>query len=126
MQDPQTTTSTLVESALVTGESIPCTYCRTGIPAEIFVYWSDAKRVLSAPCPGCQRQMTLSAAAWHRWSGLPDDISAIAADPVDPGELCACGHPLASHDRVGLRYCQASASSGLSRGCICSGAKIST
>jgi hypothetical protein len=32
---------------------------------------------------------------------------------------CACGHPAAEHDRVGLRYCQATLSGGLARGCIC-------
>ncbi|WNV89279.1 RGCVC family protein [Umezawaea sp. Da 62-37] len=31
----------------------------------------------------------------------------------------ACAHPLADHDALGVRFCTASAASGLSRGCIC-------
>ena len=33
--------------------------------------------------------------------------------------LCACGHPVADHDSVALRYCRATASGSLHRGCIC-------
>jgi hypothetical protein len=51
------------------GKPIPCTYCRTAIKAGSFVFRSAAQRVLSAPCPGCHRQVSLSSAAWHRWSG---------------------------------------------------------
>lgn len=32
---------------------------------------------------------------------------------------CTCGHPSADHDRVGLRYCEATTAGGLDRGCIC-------
>lgn len=32
----------------------------------------------------------------------------------------ACPHPLSAHDRIGVRYCQATAASGSdSRGCVC-------
>lgn len=35
---------------------------------------------------------------------------------------CAnCGHALTEHDRVALRYCDASGDSGVARGCICHG-----
>jgi hypothetical protein len=30
-----------------------------------------------------------------------------------------CSHPIEFHDVVALRYCAASASSALSRGCVC-------
>jgi hypothetical protein len=33
--------------------------------------------------------------------------------------LCACGHPMEEHDPVAARYCRATASGDLERGCIC-------
>jgi hypothetical protein len=33
---------------------------------------------------------------------------------------CACGHAMAQHDRVALRYCNATDTAGSGRGCICS------
>jgi hypothetical protein len=50
---------------------VPCAYCWEPIPADAFDFWSQAKRVLSAACPCCDRRMTLTAATWRRWSG-PD------------------------------------------------------
>ncbi|BEP13081.1 hypothetical protein acdb102_13920 [Acidothermaceae bacterium B102] len=32
-----------------------------------------------------------------------------------------CGHSLDEHDRVALRYCEASGDHGVNRGCICHG-----
>ncbi len=37
----------------------------------------------------------------------------------DPTVLCACGHPRGQHDRVSARYCDATVSGGLDRGCVC-------
>lgn len=35
---------------------------------------------------------------------------------------CAvCPHPCAAHDRIGLRYCAATAAGAFSRGCVCVG-----
>jgi hypothetical protein len=37
-------------------------------------------------------------------------------------ELSRCGrcrHPLEAHDAIAIRYCAASASSALARGCVC-------
>jgi hypothetical protein len=48
---------------------IPCAYCWEPIPADAFDFWSQAKRVLSAPCPCCDRRMTLTATTWRHWSG---------------------------------------------------------
>ena len=48
--------------------TVPCVYCREPIAAATFAYWSDAKRLLSADCPTCQRRVTLTAATWRRWS----------------------------------------------------------
>lgn len=36
-----------------------------------------------------------------------------------PTLTCPCGHLSAEHDRVGLRYCQATFAGDLERGCIC-------
>jgi hypothetical protein len=33
--------------------------------------------------------------------------------------LCGCGHRLAGHDAIAARYCSASTSGGLERGCVC-------
>jgi len=46
---------------------VPCVYCRTVIPAATFTFWSDAKRLLSADCPACERRVTLAASTWRRW-----------------------------------------------------------
>jgi hypothetical protein len=38
------------------------------------------------------------------------------------GRTCAvCPHPWDAHDRIGLRYCAATAAGALSRGCVCVG-----
>lgn len=38
------------------------------------------------------------------------------------GLTCAvCPHPQDSHDRIGLRYCAATAAGALRRGCVCVG-----
>ena len=39
---------------------VPCVYCRSVIPAATFAFWSDAKRLLSADCPTCERRVTLA------------------------------------------------------------------
>jgi hypothetical protein len=46
---------------------VPCVYCRSVIPAAKFAAWSDAKRLLSADCPACERRITLATSAWRRW-----------------------------------------------------------
>jgi len=46
---------------------VPCVYCRSVIPAAKFAFWSDAKRLLSADCPACDRRVTLATATWRRW-----------------------------------------------------------
>ena len=33
--------------------------------------------------------------------------------------ICPCGHIVDDHDRIALRYCAATASGHLSRGCVC-------
>jgi hypothetical protein len=53
--------------------SIPCTYCWEPIPANAFVFWSQAKRIMSAPCPCCDRRMTLTPETWLHWSGAVHD-----------------------------------------------------
>ena len=34
--------------------------------------------------------------------------------------LCVCGHPRSLHDAISTRYCDATVTGGLSRGCVCS------
>jgi len=47
---------------------LPCVYCRADIAADDFVFWTAARRLLSATCPHCKRRVTLAAATWRRWS----------------------------------------------------------
>jgi hypothetical protein len=49
---------------------VQCTFCRKPVPASSFSYRSTAKRLLSARCPSCNRQMTLTALAWRQWSRI--------------------------------------------------------
>ena len=40
--------------------------------------------------------------------------------PAVAAASCAvCPHPLADHDRISLRFCQASQASATTRGCVC-------
>jgi hypothetical protein len=57
----------------VTLAPIPCAYCWEPIPANDFLFWSQAKRILSAPCPCCDRRMTLTPETWLHWSGAVCD-----------------------------------------------------
>jgi hypothetical protein len=59
--------------------TIPCVYCREPIAAGTFVYWSPARRLLSAACPACERQVTLPAATWQRLSARRPDVAATAS-----------------------------------------------
>lgn len=34
-------------------------------------------------------------------------------------ELCVCGHSWGRHDAIALRYCNATTSGNLVRGCVC-------
>ncbi len=38
-----------------------------------------------------------------------------------PEGTCPCGHPDSGHDLVAARYCRATISGALQRGCICPG-----
>jgi hypothetical protein len=51
--------------------SVPCLYCRWPIPAVRFSFWSDAKRLVSADCPACERRVTLATSTWRRWLKAP-------------------------------------------------------
>jgi hypothetical protein len=55
---------------------VPCAFCRGPIPADSFTYWSEAKRLLSAPCPECHRRVTLAATTWHRWASSTPEQTA--------------------------------------------------
>ena len=60
-------TDVVHESLGTTPGYLPCVYCHEPIAAATFIYWSGAKRLLSAPCPSCLRRVTLAAATWRRW-----------------------------------------------------------
>ena len=49
------------------GATVPCVYCREPIAARAFSYWSLARRLVTATCPGCARAVTVPAAMWRRW-----------------------------------------------------------
>ena len=51
---------------------------------------------------------------------VPADVAAAADPEVTAAASCdVCGHPTAAHDRISSRFCQATQSGALSRGCIC-------
>lgn len=47
--------------------AVPCVYCGAPIDSAAFTYWSPAKRLVSATCPGCSRRVTVSTPTWRRW-----------------------------------------------------------
>jgi hypothetical protein len=48
-----------------------------------------------------------------------------ARPPVAQALACACGHLDAEHDAIATRYCLATTTGHLDRGCICAGATAS-
>jgi hypothetical protein len=71
--------------------------------------WNQAAQQLAQQLAQPDSQLSPVALA----SG-PDDL------PEDPTtDLCTCGHPRERHDAHGLRYCRATVSNDLRRGCIC-------
>lgn len=48
--------------------TLPCLYCRADIATGDFVFWTPARRLLSATCPQCRRRVTLLTTTWRRWS----------------------------------------------------------
>jgi hypothetical protein len=54
--------------------AVPCAYCRQAIPAATFVYWSRAKRLLSAECPECTRRTTVLTATWQQFNEAPRKV----------------------------------------------------
>jgi hypothetical protein len=47
-------------------------------------------------------------------------VKAVQLTPTEGGqEACACGHPVAHHDATASRYCAATISGSLARGCVC-------
>jgi hypothetical protein len=49
------------------GPSVPCVYCHGSIPASTFAFWTNARRLMSATCPDCERRVTLATPTWRRW-----------------------------------------------------------
>jgi hypothetical protein len=60
-----------IDAGAPVGAAVPCVYCRRPVPANIFAYWSRARRLVSATCPSCLRRVTLTTSTWQRWSGTP-------------------------------------------------------
>jgi len=46
-------------------------------------------------------------------------LGSTSAMPVTDTKRCACGHPEHEHDDIARRYCTATSSGELTRGCIC-------
>ena len=56
-----------VTAVPVTGGNAPCPYCGDQIPAELFAFWSSARRLVSAECARCERRVTLTTTTLQRW-----------------------------------------------------------
>jgi hypothetical protein len=51
---------------------------------------------------------------------VPTVVLSSPRPPVEEAGACAsCLHPLDAHDRISLRYCQATQAAALTRGCVC-------
>jgi hypothetical protein len=46
-------------------------------------------------------------------------LGAVSAIPGTAVKLCTCGHDELQHDAIARRYCAATSSAELIRGCIC-------
>jgi hypothetical protein len=58
------------------GATVPCVYCRQQIAADRFVFWSAARRLMSADCAECERRVTLTTTTWHKWTRRPSEAAA--------------------------------------------------
>jgi hypothetical protein len=106
--------------------AVACLYCPADIPADSFVYWTHATRLLSADCPECTRRTTLAVRglgplqlpAEHgiRVIGTPSPADVMDGTAV---RMCACGHPIDRHDDIAISYCEATEGGLLSRRCVC-------
>ena len=50
---------------------------------------------------------------------VPSVTDVAVPAPTEAASCAVCPHALADHDRISLRFCQASQSSATSRGCVC-------
>lgn len=48
-----------------------------------------------------------------------ESTATTATDTTKSSQCAACPHPVASHDRIALRYCTATVNEKHSRGCVC-------
>ena len=53
-------------------------------------------------------------------ASAPTSTSPALAGSADPG-CPACGHTAEAHGPVGVRFCRATTTGGLDRGCVCRG-----
>ena len=61
------------------------------------------------------------------WRTVPPTTERVSdADPgpdftvhVASADECECGHPIADHDAIATRYCRATTTGALPRGCMC-------
>lgn len=51
--------------------------------------------------------------------GARDQAEARAEERADEARCGSCPHPLAAHDRIGLRFCRATRAGDIDRGCVC-------
>ena len=63
--------------------SVPCVYCHGPIRAANFVFWSGARRLLSADCRSCGRCVTLAAATWRRWVASANASGTVPVNEAD-------------------------------------------
>jgi hypothetical protein len=52
-------------------------------------------------------------------SVAPPVTDVLDPQPVESGSCIVCPHAPADHDRISLRFCQATQAAAMSRGCVC-------
>jgi hypothetical protein len=83
---------------MVDGEQLPCTYCRQPVPVRSFRYLSTMRRLMTASCESCDRQVWVLTSTWRRAAGRhppappSPEVPAAAADPdgFPPAESRRC------------------------------------
>lgn len=94
--------------------SIHVTLRTPSVPGSV---WTRHSLATLRALPKTARIMLISAN--HYGATAPAVSRADSPDHEPAADRCACGHPRNQHDSISSRYCDATASAGLDRGCVC-------
>lgn len=84
------------------------------VPGSVWTWHS-----LAALCIYLKAARTMPVSANHYKVITLTDFQADSPSQEPTDVLCACGHVRSQHDSISTRYCDATVSGGLDRGCVC-------